>query len=371
MVKNTKVLISIPMLLTGGTEIQTLHLSKALVSLGFDVTVCCYFEHLDDVVESFQFEGVAVKLLNLNRSITPFKLMGSLVGYVKAGGFDVCHVQYVQPGFLSVLSYKLAKIERVIVTVHQPADYCGFKAKVLFRLSALLANSTCCVSHYVRSSWFGNEADSNKSSVIYNCVSDDFINSQRRYSTSHEVSNEGSGEKTIILSVVGRLRHEKGQGVAIKACSILIKKGYMVQLDIIGDGPDLFTHKKLTSDLSLDKHINFLGMMAQDEILTHLNRVDIAVIPSVFEGFGLVAIEAMAASLPVVASNVGGLMEVVKDGKTGLLFESQNADCLAEKIELLINNAETRVSMGVEGRKRVMDKFTFSKYVSSVNSLYK
>jgi len=353
------------MLLTGGTEIQTLYLVRALTSMNYNVNVCCYFEYEEKVVQEYREAGAKVKLLLLKRGCGTLKLVKELYAFVKKNEFHYAHIQYVQPGFLPVLAYKLARIKNIYITVHQPSDFCSQKAKGLFLLSSFLATKTTSVTKYVRDSWFGKGKEKNSNTVIYNCISDELLNFnyENQYDSISKVD-------TLVFCVVGRLRHEKRQELAIRALSLLKAMGQKAELLLIGDGPDYAVLNELVSLLGLENDIHFLGNISQLDIAKLLNRVDVAILPSKFEGFGLVAIEAMAARVPVIASNVGGLREVVKNGITGELFTSGNESELALAMKKLADDKALRNIYGKNGRESVEKQFSFSLFVNKVRELY-
>ena len=101
-----------------------------------------------------------------------------------------------------------------------------------------------------------------------------------------------------------------------------------------------------------------------------LNALDIFVLPSLSEGLPMSLLEAMACGLPVVATRVGGIPEVVIDGQTGLLVPSQNAQALVQALEVLVQQKTTRMQLGHEGRKRVIDYFSQQRMVHEYQTLY-
>jgi glycosyltransferase involved in cell wall biosynthesis len=118
----------------------------------------------------------------------------------------------------------------------------------------------------------------------------------------------------------------------------------------------------------LEQQVEFWGFRNDiPEILSHL---DILVLPSLQEPFGKIVIEAMAMKKPVVASKIGGVPEIVEDGKTGLLVPPADSDAICQALEQFIEDREMRERMGLEGRKRVEQMFSLEKHVHQLEQVY-
>jgi glycosyltransferase involved in cell wall biosynthesis len=128
--------------------------------------------------------------------------------------------------------------------------------------------------------------------------------------------------------------------------------------------------KQLSVDLKIKKHVHFTGYKQYNEIPAILSELDIFVMPSLIEAFGVAAVEAQAMEVPVVASNVGGVSEAVLDGKTGILVEPRNVQQLAAAVIKLIKDPELRKSMGKEGRRFVLENYNLEENVCLFERLY-
>jgi glycosyltransferase involved in cell wall biosynthesis len=159
----------------------------------------------------------------------------------------------------------------------------------------------------------------------------------------------------IILGTAGRLSVEKGHSLLIDALSVLKNNGIHFTLLVAGEGPELENLKNAARNKGLDGNIKFMGFVSA--IRPFMNSIDIFVLPSLWEGFGYVTIEAMAAGKPVIAFNTGSNPEIIKDTKTGLLADRIDAAALAEKMERLASRKAEREEMGINGRKRVEQLF--------------
>ena len=168
---------------------------------------------------------------------------------------------------------------------------------------------------------------------------------------------------------IGRLERIKGVDILLRAISIIKKEMPEICGYIMGDGSLENELKELTKKLDMEENVNFLGFKSEKEKYSYIKSVDICIIPSRYEPFGIVCLEAMACGKPVVASNVGGLPYVIEDGKSGLLFERGNAKDLANKIIFLLQNEDLRNKMGEAGQERAKN-FTWDKIAERTLKLY-
>ncbi len=122
----------------------------------------------------------------------------------------------------------------------------------------------------------------------------------------------------------------------------------------------------------VEDKVIFTGTVPFDDIPKYFAACDVFILPSIsrLEAFGLVVLEAMASSKPVIVSNIPGVMELVTDGQEGLHSEPMNAEDIAKKIKLLLSNPNLRKKMGENGRKKVLDKFTWDKVAGQIEDVY-
>lgn len=171
----------------------------------------------------------------------------------------------------------------------------------------------------------------------------------------------------FIVGFVGRL-HDDHKRISDLIQAINLLKIKEVKVLIIGDGKD---RKKLTClAKNLDILDQFIFVGYQPETTSFYELMNVLVIPSAREGFGLVAAEAMLHSLPVIATRVGGLQDIVLDKETGYLVPPFSPESIAEKIQLLIDNPQLRVEMGEKGKQRALENYTAERYCREVENLY-
>ena len=375
-----KILITIPCLLKGGTEIQTLHLISALVASEYQVTTLCYFEYDTVIVEQFKHAGSKVKLLQWNRAISAWQFIFRLRRILKNSNPNLVHVQYMAPGALSIIAARLSGIKKVLATVHQPyTKNHGFLAKCILRISALLCTRFIAVSKNVEISWFGygqlyNETiplkKQAKHFTIYNAVDVEQIRDIKN-NTDIISKKEKLGilSKAMVFGAVSRLRYEKGIDVLVDTFYELQKENKNVYLLIVGYGPDEKLLKDKIAQFKINDKVTFFGAADWETAMQQMGLMDVVVVPSRFEGFGLTAAEAMAMGKPVVASNVFGLKEVVTDKKTGLLFKSENRNDLYLKLKSICENKSDYNNFRDSSLKEVY-KFGLPNYFKKVITLY-
>ncbi len=172
----------------------------------------------------------------------------------------------------------------------------------------------------------------------------------------------------IILGTAGRLVELKGIEYLLGAAAALQHEFPALRVEIAGSGPQRERLEKAVTRSGLGEHVKFLGWI--DDLTPVLPRWDVFVMPSLEEGFPIAALDAMAAGLPVIATSVGGVPELIEDGKTGWLVPPRDAKALVSRLRPLLSNAELRLSMGAAGYSRVRDHFSAAQMTESFARLY-
>jgi glycosyltransferase involved in cell wall biosynthesis len=171
------------------------------------------------------------------------------------------------------------------------------------------------------------------------------------------------------LAVVGRLVPIKGHEVLFRAVASIRDELPELIVEVAGDGPLDAELRGAASSLGLDDVVSFSGRVAPATPV--LERAEIVVVPSHGEGFGMVALEAMERGRPVIASAVGGLPEIVEDGRTGLLVPPGDADALAGAILELAADRSRAAAMGAAGRARALAEFSQERCTDRIEALYR
>lgn len=154
----------------------------------------------------------------------------------------------------------------------------------------------------------------------------------------------GLQENDFAIMTVARLEKVKGIEYLIKALHILVSNYQLptinYQLIIVGDGSERRMLEKMVASLGIQERVKFLGAVDNSRVPYYLSAGDCFCLPSLQEGFGIVVLEAMAAGLPVIASKVGGLLDIVQDNENGLLVEPGNSQAISQAIEKIRDNSE-------------------------------
>ena len=378
MKEQRKTLICIPCLLTGGTEIQTLNTVQALVQGGNDVTVACYFEHSPEMVARYHEAGAKVELFSPNgervtgyRSITfLYKHLRRIVKQVRP---DVAHVQYMTPGATVILLLWLMGVKNIIATAHTAGDI--YKdLRLIHFLQRHCLRAFTCITELAERSFFGTSQLYTPETVlkkrnhftIHNCLS---INNSRISIENSKLSALNSKPNSYTLGVVSRLEKIKGMDLVVPAFAKVLKEHPNTHLIVVGDGSLRATMEQQATELNCAGNITWVGRQPQEDLAKWYSQMDIVLMPSRSEGFGLTAIEAMSNGCVMVASNVGGLPEVVRDGICGLLHNSEDIKDMADKISMLINEKETYNRLQTQSLTEV-EKYSFKQYAKLINTLY-
>jgi colanic acid/amylovoran biosynthesis glycosyltransferase len=180
------------------------------------------------------------------------------------------------------------------------------------------------------------------------------------------------GSTIFSILCIGTLHEVKGQIFLIEACKLLHDRGIDFACCFVGDGTDEEALKKKVGQIGLTKSVHFLGRKTRDEIANLLQEADVLVAPSVpssdgrLEGIPVVLMEAMASGVPVVASRLSGIPELVEDGCSGFLTPPGDAHAIADALERLQEDQGLRRSLGEAGRQKIMRDFDMYKNAATL-----
>lgn len=178
-------------------------------------------------------------------------------------------------------------------------------------------------------------------------------------------------ERPIRLIVTKHLRPIYGITYLLRALAMIYQAHPDIELILLGDGEQREELEQLAVTLGITDIVSFVGSKGQTEVVQYLHSSHIAVMPSISESFGVAALEAQATGLPVIASDVGGIPEAVKDGETGLLVNPGDSKALARAIMYLIDNPDLQIMMGKKGVNFVENNYSWSRSVRNMDSIYR
>jgi glycosyltransferase involved in cell wall biosynthesis len=337
-----------------------------------------------DALNAAGITSYALPIVNIGRSMLntkgiisiPFRLRRSMKQMdlvLKDTKIDIVHSNTlaVLSGALWAWMNNIPHVWHVHEIVTQPAMI----GRLFPFLLRLFSAKIVCNSNATRQWILGSQPSLDKRSlVIWNgVVPTDTVDVQAVYNLRRQL---GIKDDDILVALVGRINRLKGQGLLVQAAELLWDRGMRnIHYLIVGSSPRNQKHfqERFLSQVEVSKAGSRITVMDfQDDVRTIWHASDIAVVPSTEpEGFGMVAIEAMAARKPVVAAAHGGLTEIVVDRETGLLIEPGNPHALADAVRALALDKEKREIFGSAGLKRLNDKFTLKKYISSFESVYR
>jgi glycosyltransferase involved in cell wall biosynthesis len=188
-------------------------------------------------------------------------------------------------------------------------------------------------------------------------------------------SSDRSGRLHVMC--IGTLHEVKGQRYLLEACRLLLNQGVEVRCTLIGDGPDLAMLERMIAELDLDGRVDLAGGKTRDEIAKLLASCDVVSAPSVptrqgkREGIPVALMEAMCAGVPVVASRLSGIPELVEDEWTGLLAPPRDPAALASALRRLHDDPELRHRLGIAGRDKVAREFNLRANAKRLADLFR
>ena len=231
----------------------------------------------------------------------------------------------------------------------------GWKRKIRYLLEK--SDAVICLSESWKTALM-KIAPAGKITVIKNAISLPFLSDRQK-----------KENKSINIVFLGLIGERKGIFDLIKVLSRLIAEECNIHLTVGGNG-DI---KRLINEIEkngLKNNVTYAGWIVGNDKDELMRNTDIFVLPSYGEGMPMTILEAMSYAIPVIATNVGGIPELIKDGETGHLIEPGNLDQLLEKMKKLIEDENMRVSMGKKGRETVEKDFSISEMANKIDDVY-
>ncbi|MBI5681012.1 MAG: glycosyltransferase [Methanobacterium sp.] len=362
--------------------------AKMLVNKGFEVHVVTQhntgipYEEIMDGIHVHRFRWMKPKkfkaLVHFKGLIDNFRLVTYLISLffnlmwiIKKLDIDIIHAHSVVPtGLIGVIVANIVR-KPVFITVHG-MDITNFENnpffKRLIRFSLNNCNKAVAVSMDLSEKMEKLEIKEDKIIVLRNAIDTKrFIPLKNRKIRNYY----GVNDKDILILFVGYLDTFKGVFELMNSFHEINKKNVNVKLMIVGEGPKNNELKKIASRLCLETHVIFAGKISPSDIHEYYQSSDIFVLPSHTEGTPLVVIEAMACGLPIVASNVGGIPEIVINNKNGFIITPQNEIELISKVQILVKNQSLRNKFADKSIEIINTEFDNDIKVEKLINLYK
>jgi sugar transferase (PEP-CTERM/EpsH1 system associated) len=354
-------------LCVGGAEVLAARLARQLRDRYRFLFVC--LDEIGTLGEELRGEGFSVHVLG-RRPGLDWRCSCRLARLLWHNKVDIVHAHQYTPFFYGMTARFLYRRPRVIFTEHGRhfPDYPRRKRMLVNRLLLTRRDRVVGVGEAVRKALIENEGMSkDRVSVIYNGI--DLTRFTGKGRDREAVRQEmGVGSNDLVILQVARLDYLKDHATALRTLERVVRQRPNARLVLVGEGPERGKIEELTRQAGLENHVRLLGL--RKDVSRLLYATDVFLLTSISEGIPLTLIEAMAAGLPVVATRVGGVGEVIEDGSTGLLAASGDDTALAERISQLAGDQERRLRMGECGRQRAATIFAESRMHGEYHRLY-
>lgn len=359
----------------GGAQRVVFDLACNLDKEKFEVEVACSPSGL--LVEKLESRNIKVhQIKDLKRRLSPVSDLRALVALkkiIKKGKFDIVHCHSAKAGFLGRLGAKQAGVKKIFYTVHSwgfynQEEYGLMKKTFIFleKLSGSFTTRIICVANRVLSDGIRQKiAKPSKFLLIQNGIDFNIENKREEMRADYSIRSND-----IVFAMVARLAYPKDPLLFLGVAKEILRANKNVKFVLLGAGPLQEKCQSFVKSNGLGENVLLLGEKPPMETRELLLAFDVFVLLSKFEGMPITILEAMFASLPVVASNVGGIPELVEREKGGFLVRNNCFDEVKEAIDYLIKNPQARKQMGEYNLAKAKANFTLEKMVSQYESLF-
>lgn len=365
--KRIKLLYLISRLDIGGMERQLLTLVSNLDREKFDIDIV-YFQGDGHLKSEFESLGCRVKKFNVTGP-WDISIYPKLYSHIKRKEYDIIHTHSLKADLWGAIVGSLTRTPLIISTVHNNEERLLGNPFVRFlekRVIGRVDNTIVIVSDGV-GRFLMEKAGISKDKMkrVYYGMDASDVEIDKDKDIRQEFGIDGDAP---LVGCIGRLTEQKGHIYLIQAAKNIVENFSEVKFLIVGKGELERSLKKLVRDSGLDSNFIFTGF--REDVYSIIDKLDLVALPSLWEGFGLVLLEAMAMGKPVVATNVGGIPEIIQDGETGILIPPRNPDALADAIIKLLKDKGLTQRMGEAGRRRVKENFQAARMTKEIEHIY-
>jgi glycosyltransferase involved in cell wall biosynthesis len=380
--QGVRVMLLIQRMESGGAQVLVRSLASGLSARGWQPVVCCWGEG-GFLLEGLEQEGVEVRCLNLGRStiLNPLRFswdvaraLFRLSRLARRDGIRLIHSHLHESNLLATLVAKAVGCP-VVVTVHNvqmtPLVRRAGSLRSRLRLWAIrralrAADIVVAVgNHVAQATRQLLPGAGGRLVVIHNGVSVR-IHAVDRAAVRAKL---GFNDSESLLVCVARLVPQKRHRDLIRALTGIVREEPMVRLLLVGTGPEERSLRALAVDCGVEEHVHWLG--ERRDVSEILAAADLFVLPSAFEGVPLALLEAMAAGLPVVVTDVPGSSEVVENGVSGLCVPPRSPEALAAAILRLLRRPDEARRLAEAGASEVRERFDVDSMIDGVDALYR
>jgi len=325
--------------------------------------------------DALSINGLTIKKSRcLERPINPLKDFFALIEiykYIKEHNIDIVHTHSSKAGILGRLAARLARARFIIHTIHGWSfnDYQPALCRIFFiwleRFTARFTDKLIVVSNYDKQSGLRNRiGEEGRYQVIHYGI--DYT----EFFKKDELIKEelGIGDNDLVVGMISCFKPQKSPQDFIKLAFLINQALPNVKFILVGDGILRKCVQKMINRLNLHKSIILTGW--RRDIHRILSAIDIFVLTSLWEGLPIVTLEAMLASMPIVATDTGGIRDVVIDGQTGFLVAPGDVRGLSEKLILLLKDKNLRSAMSENAKNNLGFQFTLSNMLKDNQDLY-
>ncbi len=352
----------------GGLEMQTLKLAEALTARGHEVLLLCTSGAI--LEEKALEKNLKIYPLPGNKAAAALKIRSLL----KSQSFEVIHTHLSNDLGALIPGIKLANWGGKLFLTKRMGSGVS-KKDLLHRALYARLDGVFAISHYIRENVLATcPVVPEKVKLLPNALDTAVYNPDFYdcWAIRRELLID---PETIVVGMIGRMTPKKGHREFLQAASIIKRKTKQkILFVIVGNASQGETeyesdlHRLATEELDLKNDILWTGF--RSDIARLLSAMDILAFPSYREAFGTTLLEAMAMCVPIVASNSGGVPDIIENKRTGLLVQPQDPQALAGALLKLIKSAELRKHYGISGRMRVEEKFSFDRHIKQLENYY-
>jgi len=369
MIEKKKVLWLIKGLGSGGAE-KLLAMSLPYLNREkFDYQVVYFTKSVNDLVPQFEQAGIPVICLDVEKSYD-IKGVFRLARTIRQRKIDIVHIQSPYWGIIARIIGRIVGVKIIISTEHQFLKKLHPVVRLGSILTYFLNDATIGVSQAMVKSL--QKCKTVRKKDLYTIPNGIDINATRpsHLDTTSIKEKLGIDKHNSFILNVANFKPQKGHQYLIMAAPLILKKCPQTTFVLVGVGkPDVIERlENMVDQLGIRKNVIFAGF--RSDVPELMSACDVFVLPSLWEPFGIVLLEAMALGKTVIGTNVGGIPEVIDDGINGFLVEPGNSQQLAEKTQELLLNEKLRNQMGQNGMRKVQEKFSIQQMVGAIEQVY-